>query len=303
MEKHKVDGDLKKIQGFRAGAKKLSRGLASLGLSVVFLVAVLLYAGFHEGTVGTGAFVVAAAVVAACMVMHLGASDLANNIGPAVGARVFTATGALLIAIAFEIAGLVIAGGDVISTIHNGIIGPAVIADQMTVICIMMSALIAAALWHNLATWIGAPVSAAHSIVGGAVGAGIAAAGASSLAWGTLGTLAVSWLISPVLGGVIAAALVYFVTHKILFQEDKLEAARTWVPVLVGVMAGAFSMYLAMKGLDESWKPDVALVWLIAAGGFAVTWTITKPFVAKATVGLENRKGSVAKLFTIPLVG
>ncbi len=302
MEKHKVDGDLKKIQGFIAGAKKQNTALASLGLSVVFLVAILLYAGFEHGTAGTGILVVAAAVVGAYMAMNIGANDVASNIGPAVGSRTFTLAGALLIAIIFEAAGVIVAGDDVISTIRKGIIRPAAIMDQMIFSWAMMSAFLAAALWFNLATWVGVSVSAVHSIVGGVIGAGVAAVGASSVAWGTLGMIAASWVITPIVCGIIAAALVYFVTHRILMQKDKLEAARIWIPVLVGVMAGAFSMYLAMKGLKELWKPNTALVWLITAGSFATAWTITKPFVAKATIGLENRKGSVAKLFTIPLI-
>lgn len=303
MEKHKVDGDLKKVQGFMAGARKQNKTLANVGLSVVFLVAVLLYAALAHGMTGTSVFIVAAAVIGAYMAMNIGANDVANNIGPAVGSRALTMTGALVIAAIFEAAGAIIAGGDVVSTIRKGIIDPAGMADQMTFIWAMMSALLAAALWLNLATWVGAPVSTTHSIVGGVVGAGIAAAGASSVAWGKLGMIAASWVISPVLGGVIAAAFLYFIKRMILGKEDMLEAARTWVPVLVGIMVGAFSMYLVMKGLKKIWKPDAGMLWLIAAGGFAITWAVTKPLIAKASVGLENRKRSVAKLFTIPLIG
>jgi len=303
MVKHKVDSDLKKVTGFTAGARKQNQTLANMGLSVVFLVAVLIYATLEFGNGGTGVFVVAAAVIGAYMAMNIGANDVANNIGPAVGSRALTMTGALIIAAIFEAAGALIAGGDVVSTIRKGIIDPSGMADQMIFIWAMMSALLAAALWLNLATWVGAPVSTTHSIVGGVVGAGIAAAGASSVAWGKLGLIAASWVISPMLGGLIAAAFLYFIKHMILNREDMLTASRAWVPVLVGIMAGAFSMYLVMKGLKKIWKPDAAMLWLIAFGGFAITWAITRPLVARASKGLENRRKSVAKLFTIPLIG
>ena len=302
MANHKVDSDLKKVRGFMAGARKQNKTLANMGLAVVFLIAVFLYATFSFGNGGVGVFVVAAAVIGAYMAMNIGANDVANNIGPAVGSRALTMVGALIIAAIFEAAGALIAGGDVVSTIRKGIIDPSGMADQMIFIWAMMSALLAAALWLNLATWVGAPVSTTHSIVGGVVGAGIAAAGASSVAWGKLGMIAASWVISPVLGGVIAAAFLFFIKRMILGKEDMLEAARTWVPVLVGIMAGAFAMYLVMKGLKKVWKPDAAMLWLIAFGGFAITWVITRPMVAKASMGLENRKKSVAHLFTIPLI-
>ena len=303
MANHKVDSDLKKVTGFMTGARKQNKSLANMGLSLVFLIAVYIYATIELGGGGTGVFVVAAAVIGAYMAMNIGANDVANNIGPAVGSRALTMVGALVIAAVFEAAGALIAGGDVVSTIRKGIIDPSGMADQMVFIWAMMSALLAAALWLNLATWVGAPVSTTHSIVGGVVGAGIAAAGTASVAWGKLGMIAASWVISPVLGGIIAAAFLLFIKKMILGREDMLEASRTWVPVLVGIMVGAFSMYLVMKGLKKIWKPDAAMLWMIALGGFAVTWVITRPLVAKASMGLENRRKSVAQLFTIPLIG
>ena len=176
MSNHKVDGDLKKVQGFMAGARKQNKALANMGLSVVFLIAVLLYATFAQGVGGTGVFVIAAAVIGAYMAMNIGANDVANNIGPAVGSKALTVVGAIVLAVIFEAAGALIAGGDVVSTIRKGIIDPAGMADQMVFIWAMMAALLAAALWLNLATWVGAPVSTTHSIVGGVVGAGVAAA-------------------------------------------------------------------------------------------------------------------------------
>ncbi|MBL4788372.1 MAG: inorganic phosphate transporter [Kordiimonadaceae bacterium] len=303
MANHKVDSDLKKVQGFMAGAREQNQGLANMGLAVVFLIGVLLYAALTQGGGGTGAFVVAAAVIGGYMAMNIGANDVANNIGPAVGSKALTMTGALIIAAVFEAAGALIAGGDVVSTIRKGIIDPAAINDQMIFIWVMMSALFAAALWLNLATWFGAPVSTTHSIVGGVVGAGMAAAGTTIVAWGKLGMIAASWVISPVLGGIIAALFLYFIKRMILGKPDMLAAARTWVPVLVGIMAGAFAMYLVMKGLKKIWQPDATTLWLIAFAGFAITWAITKPLVAKASAGMENRKKSIAKLFTIPLIG
>src|SRR5699024_1801414 len=115
----------------------------------------------------------------------------------------------------------------------------------------MMAALISSALWVNLATWIGAPVSTTHAVVGGVVGAGAAAAGIAAVNWTMIGTIAASWVISPILGGGIAAALLAFINARIIYREDKVAAAQVWVPVLVGVMAGTFVTYMLLKGLSR----------------------------------------------------
>jgi PiT family inorganic phosphate transporter len=302
MSKHKVDGDLKKILGFMAGARKQRKAQASMGLSVLFLVSVLLYVTFADGAAGSGMFVIAAAVVGAYMAMKIGAFDVVSNMGPAVGTRTLTMVGALCIAAVFEAAGVLIAGDDVVSTISNGIIDSAGVADHMMFIWAMMSAVLAASLWLSLATWVGAPASTTHSIVGGVIGAAIAAAGAASVAWSQLLIIAASWVISPLLGGIIAAATLLFIKKTILDRADLLEASRTWLPILVGIMAGAFSMYLMMKGLQKKWTPEPAMQWLVASGVFAVAWALTKPLVAQASRGLDNRSRSVTKLFTVPLI-
>ena len=164
-----------------------------------------------------------------------------------------------MIAAVFETAGAILAGGDVVKTVSKGIIDPSQIQDADTFVRLMMAALLAAALWINIATYLGAPVSTTHSIVGAVMGAGIVAAGFSVVNWPTMAKIAASWVISPVLGGVIAAIFLAFIKFNILFREDKLAAARTWVPILVGLMAGIFSMYLVTKGLKKIWKPDFYL--------------------------------------------
>src|SRR3546814_5444764 len=101
----------------------------------------------------------------------------------------------------------------------------------------MLCALLAAALWLNLATWLGAPVSTTHAIVGAVAGSGIAAAGIDAIDWPSMGRIAASWVISPVLGGVIAAGILLVIKFAILYREDRIAAARRWVPILVAVMA------------------------------------------------------------------
>jgi inorganic phosphate transporter, PiT family len=185
----------------------------------------------------------------------------------------------------------------VVSTISGGIVAPEAVADPDTFIWAMMSALIASALWLNLATWMGAPVSTTHSIVGGVVGAGIMAAGFGAVDWGKMGQIAASWVISPVMGGVVAALFLAFIKAKINDVPDKIGAARRWVPVLIGLMAGTFATYLALKGLKKLFDISLGNALLIGlAVGLAVA-LVMRPIIIRQSEGLENRKKSLKKLF------
>ena len=246
--------------------------------------------------------VVAAAAFGAYMAVNIGANDVANNMGPAVGANALTMGGAILIAAICESAGALLAGGDVVSTISKGIIDPASFAETQVFVWAMMAALISSALWVNLATWVGAPVSTTHSVVGGVMGAGIAAAGLTAVNWSSMSLIAASWVISPVLGGAIAAMFLAFIKARIIYQDDKIAAAKRWVPVLVGIMAGVFAAYLAMKGLKKIVKIDLITALLIGAVLGAVAYAISAPLIRRKAEGMENRNKSVKVLFGLPLV-
>ncbi|UTW55602.1 inorganic phosphate transporter [Kordiimonas sp. SCSIO 12610] len=302
MQKHKVDGDLKKINKFSDGVIGNNKAYTNIGIAFVFMVAVFLYTYVVQGGAPVNMYIVVAAVIGAYMAMNIGANDVANNIGPAVGSKALTMLGALLIAAIFEAAGALIAGGDVVSTIRKGIIDPSTITDANTFIWVMMSALLSAALWLNLATWLGAPVSTTHSVVGGIVGAGITAAGTSSVNWPGLFAIMGSWVVSPMMGGIIAAGFLFFIHRNILYVEDRIAASNKWVPVLVGIMAAAFSMYLGIKGLSKIIKLDLIAIIALGVVSGVIFWFITKPYVFKASQKLGNSKQAVAKLFTIPLI-
>ncbi|MEA3301640.1 MAG: inorganic phosphate transporter, partial [Pseudomonadota bacterium] len=236
------------------------------------------------------------------MAMNIGANDVANNVGPAVGSKALTLTGAIIIAGIFEASGALIAGGDVVSTIKKGIIDPALITDGDVFIWLMIAALLAGAIWLNMATAVGAPVSTTHSIVGGVLGAGIAAGGWEIANWATMGKIAASWVISPVLGGIIAALFLYWIKHSITYRKDMLAAARRMVPILVSLMVMAFSTYLALKGLKKIWKIDLVIALGIGVAAAVATWFIVKPLVQKYSSNLSNEKSSINSLFTLPLI-
>ena len=180
------------LNSIRALEEATNRGrgeLFRLGTALLFIVAIMLIVSARLEGIADSYLLVVAAMIGGYMAMNIGANDVANNVGPAVGSKALTRTGAILIAAVFEAGGAIIAGGDVVSTIKKGIIDPALIADSTTFIWVMMAALLAAAIWLNVATAVGAPVSTTHSIVGGVLGAGIAAAGWGIADWGTVGKI------------------------------------------------------------------------------------------------------------------
>src|SRR5690606_25548192 len=214
-----------------------------------------------------------------------------------VGAKPLTMGGALVIAAVFESAGALIAGGDVVDTISKGIIAPESVGNPTYFVLAMMAALLSSALWVNLATWIGAPVSTTHAVVGGVVGAGIAAAGFSAVNWPLMGNIALSWVISPVIGGVAAAAVLAFIKTAIVYQDDKVASARRWVPLLIAVMAASFSTYLATKGLHNVIHVDATTLTIIGIGSFLVVWALSHAHIRRQSRGMENRNQSLRKLF------
>ena len=299
-----LDHDPRKGADSAPGGQGRSPGrrVASLGIGAIFLALVWAFTALRSGDDPAAVFIILAGVVGGYMALNIGANDVANNMGPAVGARALTMTGALVIAAVFEALGAILAGGEVVATVSKGIIDPSLIPSSNAFIGAMLAALLAAALWVNLATAIGAPVSTTHAIVGGVMGAGIAAAGFAVVNWATMSKIAASWVISPLLGGLVAALFLGFMKFAITDRDDKIAAAKRWVPVLVAIMAGAFSGYLIVKGLKRVWQPDPWQVAAIAAAIAGATYGVVKPLVARRAEGLENRRSAVHGLFTIPLI-
>ena len=302
--------------------KKSHSEIARIGAALFFLAAVLVFSFMTSGGVPNNLFLAIAAVFGAYMAMNIGANDVANNVGPAVGSRAMTMGGAIIIAMVFEASGAFIAGGDVVSTIKNGIVDIQGFGNNTEeFVWAMMAALLAAALWLNLATFAGAPVSTTHSIVGGVMGAGIAAAGFSIVNWDTMGAIVSSWVISPLLGGLIAALFLFAIKKTIIFRDDKISASYKWVPVYVGVMAWAFATYLIIKGISKIWpklleivnwlplveveivkKPSFLTALLVGLLIGLLIYRLVKRNLKRKLPDMGNDRGSVNKLFTIPLV-
>ncbi len=314
------------IQTLKKMEKKAQKASGSdfikIGVAIIFMALVLLYSFSTSGDIPNNTFLAIAALFGAYMAMNIGANDVANNVGPAVGSKALTMGGAIAIAAIFEAGGAFIAGGDVVKTIKKGIIDISAFGGHTDIfIWAMMAALLAAALWLNFATYFKAPVSTTHSIVGGVMGAGIAAAGFSIVAWGTMGKIVASWVISPLLGGMIAAGFLYAIKKTIVFKEDKVSAAKKWVPLYVSIMTWAFVTYLVLKGLKKIWptivafvntnifnilpltkKPTFLVALIIGLIVAAIVFFIVKNSISKNNKITDNNRASINTLFTIPLI-
>ncbi len=104
------------------------------------------------------------------------------------------------------------------------------------------------------------------------------------------------------MGGLIAAIFLAFVKVNLIYQDDKIEAARRWIPMLVAIMAGAFACYLMLKGFKRIWKPGMGTVGLLSFAIFAATWLVVHPLIKRQSAKMENRNQSLRKLFHLPLI-
>ncbi|TPW32163.1 inorganic phosphate transporter [Martelella alba] len=297
-----LDKDLNRLSRLEQASMHTSRPLVGVGISLVFVSLAAVAAALFAGGAPQGLAVIVASAFGAYMALNIGANDVANNMGPAVGAKALSMLGAIAIAAVCESAGALLAGGDVVSTISKGIVDPQALSSSAIFVRAMMAALLAASIWVNIATWIGAPVSTTHAVVGGVMGAGIVAAGFGTVNWPTMGSIAASWVISPLLGGIFAAGMLAFIKWRIMYVDDKLAAARTWVPVLIGIMSAAFATYLALKGLKKVIAIDLSHAVVIGIAAGIILGLVSVPFIRRQSRGLENRKASLKVLFRLPLV-
>ena len=197
-------------------------------------------------------FIGMAVVFGLYMSWGIGANDVANAMGIPVGSGAITVKQAIIIAAIFEFAGAFIAGGTVTKTIRKGIIDPSSITGSPELLVYgMLAALLAAAIWLMIASTKGWPVSTTHSIVGAIVGFAVAGIGIDAVNWGKIGSIVASWLVSPLIGGVIALLLMLSIRKLILNQDNPFEKAKTWGPVYVFLVGWIVSLVTMFKGLKH----------------------------------------------------
>ena len=223
--------------------------------------------------------------VCAYMAWNIGANDVANAMGTSVGSRALTLKQAVIIAAIFEFAGAMIAGDAVTDTVRKGIL--VVDFDDREMVDTMsddlmygfIAAMMAAALWLTTATRYGLPVSTTHSIIGGIVGVGLVLEvqhDTSLIDWDVVEKVAMSWVASPVMGGLFAF-FTFWIIRETILEAPEPEARARWMAPILAIptffVLGLALQFKALKGLfkrlDRSdflesgdWLPaDEAGVW------------------------------------------
>lgn len=186
------------------------------------------------------------------MACGIGANDVANAMGTSVGSKVFTMRQAIIVASVFEFLGAFLAGGEVTGTISKGITDPHFFYQQPDIFIYgMLAALLASAIWLITASHFGWPVSTTHSIVGAIIGFAVITVGAESVYWSKIIIIAASWLISPLLGGVVAFIVFTSIQNLILRTDDPFINAKKYVPFYVFIMGCGISLITLVQGLKH----------------------------------------------------
>jgi PiT family inorganic phosphate transporter len=186
------------------------------------------------------------------MAWGIGANDVANAMGTSVGSNAITIKQAIIIAMIFEFAGAYLAGGEVTSTIRSGIIDSNYFTESPQLLVYgMISALLAAGIWLVVASALGWPVSTTHSIVGAIVGFAAVGVSVDSVAWGKVGGIIGSWVITPAISGFIAYCIFQSVQKLIFNTDHPLANAKRYVPFYMAFAGFIMSLVTITKGLKH----------------------------------------------------
>ncbi|WP_448568400.1 inorganic phosphate transporter [Thalassotalea ganghwensis] len=252
--------------------------------------------------------VMLAAIVGFFMAWGIGANDVANAMGTSVGSKALTIKQAIIIAMIFEFAGAYLAGGEVTSTIRKGIIDASYFVDTPELLVFgMISALLAAASWLLVASILGWPVSTTHSIVGAIIGFAAFGVSFDTVAWAKVGGIVGSWIVTPLISGVIAF-VIFNSAQKLIFDTDKpLENARRYVPFYMFLAGFVLSLVTIKKGLKHVGL-DIASPhdYFLAIGVAVIVAIIGKVFINRIKFDEKADKtmhyANVEKVFAVLMV-
>lgn len=247
--------------------------------------------------------VLTATIFCIYMAWNIGANDVANAMGTSVGSKALTIKGAILVAAIFEFSGAVLVGSRVTDTIRRGMVDTSIfVGEPMMLVYGMMAALLAAAIWLNIASKYGLPVSTTHSIVGAVTGFGIIAGGFTAINWGMMLKIVSSWAVSPLSGGVMAFILFNFINKKIINAHDPIESLRLYGPILVFVVITIIGIAVFYEGLASLHLPIAFWQALGLAGGTGIAVSLVikrfiEKVIARRSAGALNRFNFIEYIF------
>ncbi|UCH71978.1 MAG: inorganic phosphate transporter [Thermoplasmatales archaeon] len=187
-----------------------------------------------------------AGAIAFYMAWSIGGNDVANSMATAVGAKAITFKQAVLIAGILNLLGAVLLGSHVTDTVRKGIIDVSGI-DSHILLLGFISSLIAAAIWVTLSTWKEMPISTTHSIIGALMGFGLIVGGTSSVIWEKVTYVIASWVLSPVVGCIIAFIIFKLIVKTIFSKDEPVKSAKLVGPIIIGFTAFLIISSLFLK--------------------------------------------------------
>lgn len=252
--------------------------------------------------------IIVAAVFGFIMAYGVGANDVANAMGTSVGSKALTIKQAIFIAAIFEFAGAYLAGGSVTSTIRSGIVDPIHFASAPELMVFgMIGALLAAGTWLLVASYYGWPVSTTHSIVGAIIGFAAVGVGVDAVEWGKVGGIVGSWVVTPVLAGILSY-LIFMSAQRLIFDTDNpLANAKKYVPFYMAFAALMMALVTVTKGLTHvGLNLSSEQNFMIAGGIAAVVGIAGKIAISRVHIDPQADKemhfNNVEKIFGILMI-
>ncbi len=240
---------------------------------------------------------IAILVIGFYMAWNIGANDVSNAMGTSVGSGALTMRNAVIIAAILEFSGAFFLGANVTETIQSSLIDTTqLMGDPTTLVIGMCGALLAASLWLQFASYFGLPVSTTHAIIGAMLGFGGLMGGMQGIYWDEVGSIALSWILSPIFSGIVAYFLFSLLQKKILFAMNPTMATRRFLPYLIGVVFGTFTLSLLFNGLGslsiDFTFPQTLLISLLVT----VFATLISLFIVRRTPEPASALATVAHL-------
>ena len=288
--------------------------LAFGGLLAITLIAFTLWSFDFVGRDAPRMVLITTVIFGAFMAFNIGGNDVANAFGTSVGAGTLTMKQALLVAAIFEVSGALLAGGNVTDTVKSGIVDLSGVAiNPMDFAFIMMAALLGAAVWLLVATRMGWPVSTTHAIIGGIIGASLTigfvtgAGGFAMVQWSEVGQIAISWVLSPALGG-LAAFVIYGLIKKYVLGTSLSHTLKPHMLTPVSAAEGSVDAQIdtateeAPTGEGSIGTHSALQRWvpLIAAAGAVI---ITAMLLFKGLKNLDMSVTTVGGLLIMAMIG
>ena len=252
--------------------------------------------------------IILAIVFGIFMAWGIGANDVANAMGTSVGSGAVTIKQAVIIAVIFEFSGAILAGGEVTATIRKGILDTALfVNDPHLLVYGMLASLLAAGTWLLIASSLGWPVSTTHSIVGAIVGFGAVGVGVDAVEWNQVVKIVMSWIVSPVLAGIIAFTLFRSLQNLIIDTDHPFNNAKKYVPYymfLVGLVVSLVTIFKGLKHIGLSF--DTVTSYILSIGFGLIVAVIGAFFIRNIHLDPDENKDfyftSMEKIFGVLMI-